>query len=90
MYHIRPQNKVLEKERRWKDSIQTKNFLLKKSYVRTRLSAIPECRWQWASIDSASASVNERASSATKEQHRKDLDEGAQALFHIQFSEEDS
>jgi len=45
---------------------------------------------QWASIDSASASVNERASSATKEQHRKDLDEGAQALFHIQFSEEDS
>jgi len=22
-------------------------FLLKKSYVRTRLSVIPECGWQW-------------------------------------------
>lgn len=38
---------VFEKERRRKDSIQTKNFLLKKSYVRTRLSVIPECGGQW-------------------------------------------
>jgi len=63
---------------------------LKKSYIRTRLSAIPECGWHWASIDSTSASANERASSAAKQQHRKDLGEGAQALFHIQFPEEDS
>jgi hypothetical protein len=26
---------------------QFNNYLLIKSYVRTRLSAIPECVWQW-------------------------------------------
>jgi hypothetical protein len=44
------------RERKTAEGQHLNNFLLKKSYVRTRLSAIPECGWQWDVLNPFEAS----------------------------------